>query len=150
MAKKNNATTKWMAISLHLLSWTILLMILSALFSQCEQSGDFNSDYRKEYSVDSNKVAKGSHIKIIQDEWCYVEELGGKSVCGLIVNDSKKDFIHVIIHINLYDESDVQVESTLAVVEDLQPNGKYRFKAPVVDQESVKYKITSIEELLKI
>lgn len=82
-------------------------------------------------------------MKLLEANWCY-SEYGTKSICGIILNNtaSQKSYVHVTI--NLYDASGIQIGSTLANVNNVEPGSKWKFKAPVLYENATSYKIKDI------
>jgi hypothetical protein len=67
-------------------------------------------------------------------------------VIGTIKNLSSESYRYVEVNINLYDSENNQVNSTMANINNLEPNGTWNFKAVIINQKEVsRYKIVSIE-----
>ena len=67
-----------------------------------------------------------------------------KYVVGKIKNNSNKQYSYVQVEINLYDNNDNQVGSTLANVNNLEPGGTWKFEALIFEEKATKYKIKEI------
>ena len=65
-------------------------------------------------------------------------------VVGKIKNNSNKQYSYVQVEINLYDNNDNQVGSTLANVNNLEPGGTWKFEALIFEEKATKYKIKEI------
>jgi hypothetical protein len=66
-------------------------------------------------------------------------------VVGTIKNNNVgKTYGYVQVTINLYDKSGAQVGSTLANVNNLEPGGVWKFKAPMIEKDAASYKIKEI------
>ena len=65
-------------------------------------------------------------------------------VVGSVKNNTKKTYGYVQVTINLYDDSGAQVGSTLANVNNLEPNGTWKFKAPIMDDNATKFKVKEV------
>ena len=100
-------------------------------------------------SSQSNNAAEGVSTTLatqIEDEETSAEQFnvsniksstdenGLGSVSGVVTNLTAKEFGYVQIEINLYDKSDAVVGSTLANVNNLEANGKWKFSAPILQQ----------------
>jgi len=59
-------------------------------------------------------------------------------------NNAGKTYGYVQVTINLYDKSGAQVGSTLANVNNLEPGGVWKFKAPMIEKDAASYKIKEI------
>jgi hypothetical protein len=65
-------------------------------------------------------------------------------ITGIIENKSNKTYSYVQVEFNLYDENDFQVGSTIANVNNLEPNGKWKFKAVIMEAEAKKARFKAI------
>ena len=65
-------------------------------------------------------------------------------VVGTVRNNTKKTYGYVQVTINLYDASGAQVGSTLANVNNLEPSGIWKFKAPIMDDNVAKFKVKEV------
>lgn len=63
-------------------------------------------------------------------------EYGNLFVTGKVQNTTSKHFSYVQVEINLYGKDGAQVGSTMANVNNLEPNATWNFEAPVI-QENV-------------
>lgn len=68
----------------------------------------------------------------------------GSYVVGTIKNNTSKKYKYVQVEINLYDSSNVQVGSTLANVNNLEPYGTWKFKAVIFQNNTDHFKIKEI------
>jgi hypothetical protein len=59
-------------------------------------------------------------------------------------NNAGKTYGYVQVTINLYDKSGAQVGSTLANINNLEPGGVWKFKAPMIEKDAASYKIKEI------
>lgn len=67
-------------------------------------------------------------------------------VLGTIKNLSSNSYSYVEVNINFYDNNGNQVDSTLTNMNNLEPNGTWKFSAPILDQDrSQRYRVVSIE-----
>lgn len=71
------------------------------------------------------------------------EGYGMKSIVGTIKNNTNKKYGYVQIEINLYDSSGAQVGSTLDNLNNLEPNGTWKFSAAAFEDFS-SYKIKDV------
>ena len=71
-------------------------------------------------------------------------EYDTKYLTGIVENKSNKIYSYVQVEFNLYDENDFQVGSTLANINNFEPNGKWKFKAVVFEAEAKKARLKGI------
>lgn len=60
-------------------------------------------------------------------------QFGNDVIQGTIRNNTGRQYKYVQVEINLYDKSGVQIGSTLANVNNLEPNGTWKFEAPLLN-----------------
>lgn len=65
-------------------------------------------------------------------------------VKGTVVNKGNHNFAYVQVEINLYDSSGNQLGSTMANVNNLEPLGRWNFKAAVAEEHVARYKVVNI------
>lgn len=71
-------------------------------------------------------------------------EYGVKFVAGTISNSGSKNYEYAQVEINLYDRSGNLIGSTLANVNNLGPGQRWKFEAPVIQDDISKYEIKGI------
>ena len=65
-------------------------------------------------------------------------------VVGKVRNNTNRTYTYVQVEINLYDKDGNQVGSTLANVNNLEPGAVWSFKAPILEEEAVRFKVADI------
>jgi hypothetical protein len=65
-------------------------------------------------------------------------------VTGKIKNNTNRKYGYVQVEINLYDKADQQVGNTLANVNNLEPGAVWSFKAPILENQAIKFKVADI------
>lgn len=56
---------------------------------------------------------------------------GSQELVGIVSNTSPRLYHYVEVQFNAYDEEGFQVDSVVASVNNLEPNGRWKFNAPV-------------------
>ena len=95
----------------------------------------------KANSKNSNVPRRG--LKVIKFDW-ETGEYGSRSLVGKVKNDSDKQYSYVQVEFNLYDKSGAQVGSTMANVNNLEPNGTWKFEAVVLQNNASSAKLKGI------
>jgi hypothetical protein len=72
-------------------------------------------------------------------------EFGTKHIEGIVRNNTDHHYSYVQVEINLYDGSGVQVGSTLANVNNLEPGSKWRFEAPVLSDNASSARVKNVQ-----
>ncbi len=75
----------------------------------------------------------GPHV--VSFGWSH-GDYGTRHIVGTVVNDSPRQLAYVQVEFNLYDRSGTQVGSTFANVNNLEPGGRWRFEALVMEDSA--------------
>lgn len=126
---------------LAIMGWVVAGVLVVSMFS-CEPRNQ-NLNTGNNDSKPSHVVAETRSVDVIEDKWCR-GEFGTKAICGVVENNTDRQYSYVGIEINLYDASGVQIGSTLDNVNNLEPGGKWKFHAYVLEGEAVSYKIKNV------
>jgi uncharacterized membrane protein len=82
---------------------------------------------------------------ILLDGWKWeIGEYGIRYITGIIENKSNKTYSYAQVEFNLYDDNDFQIGSTFDNVNNIEPNGKWKFKAIIIEDEARKAKLIGI------
>lgn len=87
-------------------------------------------------------TAKKSNLELVESS--VQKEQYVRYVVGTVKNNSTKQYSYVQVEINLYDNSDAQVGSTLANANNLEPGATWKFKAPILEDNATKYKVKDV------
>jgi hypothetical protein len=100
-------------------------------------------------SVDGPRMAVDDVADAVQvsDLEVVTSSLGVRAISGIATNTTDQTIGLVNLEFNLYDENDVQVGSTIANVQNLEPNGKWRFEAMILQDDATQYKLVGITAL---
>jgi len=71
-------------------------------------------------------------------------DFGSRMVCGTVVNNTNRTIGYAQIEINLYDSEGSLVDSTMDNINNLEPNSKWKFKAPIMEDSVTNYKIKDV------
>ena len=94
-------------------------------------------------NTQSNSNVKKPNLEIIEHHPC-TEDFGVRMVCGTIINNTNRTMGYAQIEINLYDAEGSLVDSTLDNINNLEPNSKWKFKAPILEDSVTNYKIKDV------
>ena len=119
----------------------ILCLLFGVLVAGCASSTKVDSTG----SSGSSSSSTTSDLQLIESHTEPSEYGTYKYVVGTIKNNNAaKTYGYVQVTINLYDKSGAQVGSTLANINNLEPGGVWKFKAPMLQQDATSYKIKEI------
>ena len=103
--------------------------------------GFFEMDRQNLNAKTLGSFSSSKPLEIIEDGVCD-DEFGLKYICGVVVNNSDRPRSFVAVEVNLYDSQGVQIGSTIDNTSNLEPHGKWKFKAMVSEDDAASYKIT--------
>ena len=101
----------------------------SATPSSTEQKVQPAQAEKPKYEILEQKITKEQYVRY---------------VAGKIKNNSGTERGYLQVEINLYDKDNNQVGSTLANVNNLEKDGIWTFKAPILEDEATSYKIKDV------
>ena len=82
-------------------------------------------------------------VEVVEHDY-QAGEYGSQSVTGVVRNNSNQTLSYVQVEINLYDGQGTQLGSTLANTNNLEPGGRWKFEAQVIDDGVQRYKIVDV------
>lgn len=74
-----------------------------------------------------------------------VTEYGSSTIVGTVKNNSTKEYRFVMIEFNIYDSKDNQIGTAHDTISNLEPGGKWAFKALVLEKDFAKYKLKELK-----
>lgn len=80
--------------------------------------------------------ADDSSSRLAMEDWSFQGGEYTSEITGRIRNNTDQTYSYVQVEFNLYDNSGNQVGSTLANVNNLEPHGRWAFKAPVMESNA--------------
>lgn len=89
---------------------------------------------------------KSNSLEVIESHTCNLE-YGAIGVCGTVENKSDRNFGYAEVEINLYNKSGELIGSTLDNINNIEPHGKWKFQAPIIENNVATYKIKNITGL---
>lgn len=98
----------------------------------------FGSGFENQLNTDNNINSDLELIdyKIIKGEW------GSKTISGTVKNKSQNEYGYAQIEFNLYDKDGNQIGSSMDNINNLEPNGSWKFNAIIMEEgvKDVKFK----------
>jgi hypothetical protein len=82
-------------------------------------------------------------VEVVEHDY-QTGEYGSASVTGIVRNNSNQTLSYVQVEINLYDGQGTQLGSTLANTNNLEPGGRWKFEAQVIEDGVRQYKIVDV------
>ncbi len=83
------------------------------------------------------------NLEVLNFDWA-TGEYGNRLIRGTVRNNTSKQYGYVQVEINLYDQSGTQVGSTMANVNNLEPNGTWQFEAAVLEDSATNAKVKDV------
>lgn len=134
----------------------IILMLLGILFflyngNPYKFTKDFSDGYNATETTTQNNQTitqqtiqqRKPNLEVIEHHSC-TGDFGARMVCGTVVNNTSRTIGYAQIEINLYDSEGSLVDSTLDNINNLEPSGKWKFKAPILEDNVSTYKIKDV------
>lgn len=122
------------------------ILILGIIGSFPNKSSDIKESTLRP-STPSSQTKTQTKIKgdleVVDFDW-KVGEYGTKYLVGTVKNNSDKQYSCVTVEFNLYDESGAQVDSTFAIVNNLEPYGTWKFEAMVIKDKATRAKLKGV------
>lgn len=109
------------------------LWVLGTVADAVQQSGGVSGGV-----VGSADAVSVSDLKIVTTQF------GVRAISGVATNNTAQAFGLANVEFNLYDDAGVQVGSTMTNVQNLEPYGKWRFEAPILEDSASQYKFKGV------
>ncbi len=100
------------------------------------------ADERKKAEAAAIQAAKPA-LEVESFEWS-AGEYGNRFLKGVVVNNTGKSYRYASVQFNLYDASGAQVGSAIANVNNLEPHGKWKFEASVLQDTATKARLIGV------
>lgn len=85
------------------------------------------------------------NLEVLNANWVR-GDFGTRSIKGTVRNNTGKQYKYVQVEINLYDGAGAQVGSTLANVNNLEPNSVWHFEAPVIEDSARTFRVKAVSK----
>ena len=120
----------------------IVVIIIISIIGSSHQSSNTASTSTDSPSTASSESTSKPDLEILQTS--SISEGYNGYVTGTVRNNTNKQYKYVQVEINLYDKSGAQVGSTLANTNNLEPHGLWKFKAPIIEDNTAKYSVKNV------
>ena len=137
-------------MSLKYYTFLVCLLMITIFFAGCVDESSVDTPVSSTPYPGVKTTAKVTTVKTTvtpQEEFTLVEshvetgQYGNRYVVGIIKSNVNKQFSYAQVTINEYDSSGIQVGSTLANVNNLEPYGTWKFKAPILEESAEDFKV---------
>lgn len=119
--------------------------ILICLFVVCGIIGSFSKSGKTGSSaLKSLSAINSSDLELLEGYKAVRNEYGNISIVGKVKNNGTKEYSYAQISFNLYDAHGAQVGTALANVNNLEPNGIWKFSAGCMEDNFKTYKFKEI------
>lgn len=81
---------------------------------------------------------------IVENVELKAKRYGNKVLVGILKNTTGREYGYVQIQFNLYDKEGIQVGSTLANINNLEPHGTWKFEAGILEENVTTFKVKDI------
>ncbi len=108
-----------------------------------ESSSSTQTSSKKSFTTQNTKVEKKSDLELL--DWKITTgEYGNTTITGRVKNNKSRELSYAQIQFNLYDASGAQVGTAMANVNNLEPNGIWKFEAVCLEDN---FKTAKFKEL---
>lgn len=121
----------------------MMVCMVSALFAGCTSSAPSDSGSTQTVSPASSTSATQDDLTLVESHLAAGDD-GETYVAGTIRSNVDRQLSHVEVTIAEDHSSGAQVGSTMDNMNDLEPYGTWKFKAPVLDNDATRFKVTQI------
>lgn len=117
--------------------WVLIIIIIAAIATS--QGGN----------TTTTGTGSSTEMKQTQEKFSLIDSEGSHDgfayyITGSIKNNTDKQYSYVQVTFNLYDADGAQIGTALANINNLEPNGTWKFKALGGTQEAASYKLAEI------
>lgn len=120
----------------------LVIGIIGSAIGGSKTGNNSNTNVAQKSTNIKNKVAEKPKYEILEQK--ATEENGIKYIAGKIKNNTGRQISYAQVEINLYDENNQLLGSTLANVNNLEKDSIWNFKALVTQENYKSYKIMKV------
>lgn len=141
LRKYNQTAGIILTVVVVLCSLSILGRMLNSDSDSSQQSYTQAQTKANESTPTTNK--RKAELEVLEHSMCYNDY--AQYICGTIINNTNRNISYAQVDINLYDRDNTLVDNTFDSITDLEANGKWKFKAPILYEYGVaSYKIKDV------
>ena len=126
----------------------VLVLIVIGIIIACSSGKDTTPAEKKSAEApEAGEPEKGETPEgpLVVEDWRFkAGDFGTGMIVGTVVNNTDREYSYVQIEFNLYDSDGAQVGSTFANITDLEPHGKWKFEALVLEDSATEAKLKDI------
>lgn len=142
MRKYNQTAGIILTVVVVLCSLSVLGRMLNSDNNSSQQSYTQTQSKANESTTQTINKRK-AELEVLEHSMCYNDY--AKYICGTIINNTNRNISYAQVDINLYDRDNTLVDNTFDSITDLEANGKWKFKAPILYEYGVaSYKIKDV------
>ena len=130
---KNNRFSLWQAILA-----IFLLFIIYGAFTSIKTTPTVTTNSTVTRSEETSKPA----LEVLQTR--SISDSYSRYIVGKVRNNTDRTYSYVQVSFNLYDNSGAQVGSTLDNINNLEPNGIWKFKAIIIGDNVASFKFKDV------
>lgn len=139
--KKSEKKTPIMGVLFVVIAF-ILLLLIGSIISSSEYEDYTTTDYTDAAQTAVEEPVYKPDLEVLNSKMEYGEYVN--CVKGTVINNSSETKSLVQIFINLYDSHGNQVGDTYDNISNLAPNTKWKFEAPILEDNVSRYEITEV------
>ena len=122
--------------------WAIVVLVVIGIANSGDKTTVPTAQNSNMTTENQTVTEKKPDLEVVESK-LVSDALYGK-VTGTIKNNTNRKYGYAQVEINLYDDSDTQIGSTLTNINNFEPGASWKFEAPILKQGATKYKIVKV------
>ena len=135
--------------------WVIVILILSGIGSAMKKNDNKETNIEtisaeSENTESENTESENANLidgkfELINGELNTVNENYSSYIIGSLKNTTSKTYSYAQVTFNLYDADGAQIGTALDNINNWEPDGLWKFKAIILEQDVASYKLVKVE-----
>lgn len=130
--------------------WVIVILILSGIGSAMKKNDNKETNIETISAESENTESENANLidgkfELINGELNTVNENYSSYIIGSLKNTTSKTYSYAQVTFNLYDADGAQIGTALDNINNWEPDGLWKFKAMILEQDVASYKLVKVE-----
>ena len=130
--------------------WVIVILILSGIGSAMKKNDNKETNIETISAESENTESENANLidgkfELINGELNTVNENYSSYIIGSLKNTTSKTYSYAQVTFNLYDADGAQIGTALDNINNWEPDGLWKFKAIILEQDVASYKLVKVE-----
>lgn len=130
--------------------WVIVILILSGIGSAMKKNDNKETNIETISVESENTESEDANLidgkfELINGELNAVNENYSSYIIGSLKNTTSKTYSYAQVTFNLYDADGAQIGTALDNINNWEPDGLWKFKAMILEQDVASYKLVKVQ-----